>query len=122
MNSKIIINKYGSNTFINYLMIVQAILFSDLDSGHNSVTCVYDTLENGRLVAVFNTNRTCARFFKVTESFVGKAANHDHLLKGRFKVEKFECETTSNKTEYYKLLFQERDEKQLRRYFRERKY
>ena len=88
----------------NYLMLYQAILFSDYDDGQDYVVCVYDTVENDRLVAVFNNDKTCANFFNTSKITIQAMRNRNQLIKYRFKTERFECGTTSTKTEYYKIM------------------
>ena len=78
----------------NYLMLIQAIIFSDYDDGTDYVVCLYDTEENDRLVAVFNNDNGVAKMFNMAKLNVQKNRSYGILLKGRFKTERFECETT----------------------------
>ena len=122
MNNECFLSKTADSTHTNYLMLAQAILFSDLDNGEPDVTCVYDTEEGYRLVAMFNTNKKCALFFNVTDTLVRKSIHEDYLLKGRYKAERFECGTETTWGEYYKVLCWENDRQYLKRYKRKRGY
>lgn len=105
-----------NDLLINYLMLAQAIIFSDLDNGQDYVVCVYDVEENERLVAVFNNIKRCARFLNITVDCIYKSIKREVLIKSRFKIEKLKCGTTSTNLEYYKLLNEELNEKVFRRY------
>lgn len=102
-----------NNTFFNYLMLAQAILFSDIDNGKDKVLCVYDIEENGRLVAIFNNRYSCSEFFRVTISSVDKAISKNIYIKGRFSVSYCKCGTTQSELEYYKCMNSEAIEKKL---------
>ena len=105
-----------NDLLINYLMLAQVIIFSDLDNGLDNVLCVYDIEDGERLVAVFNNYKRCAKFFNVTDNYILGIIREKRLLKSRFKIERFKCETTSTNLEYYKLLNEELNEKVFRRY------
>ena len=100
----------GYNTvdlLTNYLMLAQAIMFSDYDNGQDFCVCLYDTKENDRLVAVFNDDNSVARMFDMTKVAVQKNRSYGILIKGRFRTERFDCGTTSSKIEYYKIIMRE---------------
>ena len=98
----------------NYLMLYQAIIFSDYDDGTDYVVCLYDTEENDRLVAVFNNDNGVARMFNMTKMAVQKDRGSGMLIKGRFRTERFICDTTTTKAEYYKIIMQEKTAKEMR--------
>ena len=97
----------------NYLMLIQAIIFSDYDDGTDYVVCLYDTEENDRLVAVFNNDNGVAKMFNMAKLNVQKNRSYGILLKGRFKTERFECETTSSKAEYWQIMMNERTKQEM---------
>lgn len=103
----------------NYLMLAQAIMFSDYDDGSDYVVCLYDTKENDRLVAVFNNDNWIARMFNMTKLAIQKNRSYGILIKGRFKTERFECETTSSKLEFHQIMMSD-GLKQEKEYFREK--
>ena len=105
--------KEEDKLILNYLMLVQAILFSDYDDGQDFCVCLYDTEENDRLVAVFNNDARCAQFFRTTKITIQKMRCVNSLIKGRFKTERFECGTTSSKAEYYQIMMGESNRKEL---------
>lgn len=109
----------GKDTFINYLMLAQAILMSDFDDGTNYVICLYDALENDRLIGVFNNYKSCAMMLNCNVENLKSHHYKNLLFRGRFKVEGFDCGTTSNKLEYYKFTSEEIHKRKLFRiYFR----
>ena len=103
----------------NYLMLAQAIMFSDYDDGSGYVVCLYDTKENDRLVAVFNNDNGVARMFNLAKVNVQKNRSYGILIRGRFKTKRFECETTSSKLEFHQIMMSD-GLKQERKYFREK--
>lgn len=104
--------KEEDKLMINYLMLLQAILFSDYDDGQVFVVCLYDTKENDRLVAVFNNDARCARFFGTTKITIQKMRCRNSLIKGRFRTERFECGTTSTKAVFHKIMMTEGNRKE----------
>lgn len=98
----------------NYLMLAQAIMFSDYDNGQDFCVCLYDTKENDRLVAVFNDDNGVARMFDMTKVAVQKNRGSGMLIKGSFRTERFECGTTSSKAEYWQIIMQESTAKEMR--------
>lgn len=103
----------GNDTFFNYLMLAQAILFSDIDNGKDKVLCVYDIEENNRLVGVFNTRLSCSTFFGMSIQNIDRAICGDINIKGRFSVEYCECGSTQSELEYYKCINSECMERKL---------
>lgn len=98
-------NSYNAvDLLTNYLMLAQAIMFSDYDNGQDFCVCLYDTKENDRLVAVFNDDNSVARMFDMTKLAVQKNRSYGILIKGRFRTERFDCGTTSSKTEYCQII------------------
>ena len=105
--------KEEDKLILNYLMLVQAILFSDYDDGQDFCVCLYDTEENDRLVAVFNNDATCSRFLKTSKRVIQSQRIRRQLIKWRFKTERFRCGTTSSKAEYYQIMMGESNRKEL---------
>lgn len=105
-------NSYnGTDLLTNYLMLAQAILFSDYDDGQDFCVCVYDTEENDRLVAVFNNDAICSKFFNTSKDTIQSQRAKKQLIKSRFKTERFECGTTSTKAEFYSIINNEKNRK-----------
>ena len=105
--------KEEDKLILNYLMLVQAILFSDYDDGQDFCVCLYDTEENDRLVAVFNNDATCSRFLKTTKNAVQAQRGRKQLIRNRFKTERFRCGTTSTKIVFYKIMMSEGNKKEI---------
>ena len=100
--------KEEDKLILNYLMLVQAILFSDYDDGQDFCVCLYDTEENDRLVAVFNNDATCSRFLKTTKNAVQTQRGKKQLIRNRFR-----CGTTSTKIVVYKIMMSEGNKKEI---------
>jgi hypothetical protein len=110
---KFVLEKEEDPVLINYLMLIQTIMFSDYDDGGNFAICVYDTEENDRLVAIFNNDNGAARMFGMTKLCIQQYRKYDRLIKSRFKTERFRCETTSSKAEFYQIMMNEGNKKEM---------
>lgn len=110
---RLVLGKQDDPLLINYLMLAQAIIFSDYDDGQDYCVCVYDTKENDRLVAVFNNDATCGRFFRTSKNVIQNQRSREQLINWRFRTERFKCGTTSSSAEFYKIMINEGNKKEM---------
>lgn len=73
----------------NYKDLIRTIILSDQDEGRlNSVICVYDTLDSDKLIAIFNTSKTCADFFKTSYKCIQCDICRKTLRLRRYRLER----------------------------------
>ena len=66
--------------------------FTKEKKGSTGFICVYDTKENDRLVAIFNTSKTCAKFFNTDFKCIDSA-----ICRGQLKFRRYRLERISRK-------------------------
>jgi hypothetical protein len=71
----------------NYRNLLRAIITQD-DEETNSVICVYDTLENDIVVAVFGRSKYCAEYFNTTSTVIDADVSKKLLKKRRYRLER----------------------------------
>lgn len=80
----------------NYKKLLFAIKYSD-EKEKKKTFCVYDTQDSDRLLAVFNSSKNCAKFFKVTEHYINLLLKSKTLKNNRYRIEKFNNIDTNKK-------------------------
>lgn len=74
---------------INYKELLYAIFNSNESSRKtNSVVCVYDVLDNERLVGVFSNSRACGTFFGTSRRVIDCNICRQTLKNNRYKLER----------------------------------
>jgi hypothetical protein len=71
----------------NYKKLLFAIINTD-EGNQTEVICVYDTHDNERLTAIFNSIEKCGKFFSTTSAVIRKNIERQSLKNYRFKIEK----------------------------------
>lgn len=72
----------------NYRALARAII-SDMDSKEReTVICVYDTKDSGKLIAMFNNMKTCADYFNTGHKSLSSQMSRGQLRADRFKLER----------------------------------
>lgn len=83
----------------NYKKLLYAIFLSDIEDDKNSsIICVYDTRDNDRLIAVFNSLKTCANFFNTSAEVISSTISRKVLRNKRFKIERLNIYEVEHKT------------------------
>ena len=70
--------------------------FSKGVKGATGFICVYDTKENDRLVAIFNTSKTCAKFLHTTSRTVDSSICKGYLRFRRYRLERISRKEIEN--------------------------
>lgn len=84
----------------NYKELLYAIFFSDIeDSKKSSIICVYDTQDSDRLIAVFNSLKTCANFFNTSAEVISSTISRKALRNKRFRIERLTVYEVEDKIE-----------------------
>lgn len=60
----------------------------DKSTNKYGVICVYDTLKNDKLIAIFNNATTCADFFKTDRDTINCAICRNNLRNNRYRLER----------------------------------
>jgi len=63
----------------------------NVESGECSkwgVICVYDTLDNYLCIAIFNSSKSCAKFFNTSFQVINASIARNSIVKGRFRIER----------------------------------
>jgi hypothetical protein len=76
----------------NYKDLLVAIFNTDEKLNRKSVICVYDTKENEKLIAVFNTAKTCGKFFGTTSKVIDCTICKKFLRQDRYRLERVTIE------------------------------
>ena len=74
----------------NYKHLLFAIFNTEKECDKKSVICVYDTKENDRLIAVFNSSKSCAKFFGTSSKSIDCTICRKRLKQDRYRLERFE--------------------------------
>ncbi len=72
----------------NYKELLFAILNTDEENGKTKIICVYDTKDNDRLVAIFNSSKSCGEFFKTTANAIDATVTRKQLRNDRYRLER----------------------------------
>ena len=72
----------------NYKNLLLAIFNTDQYEDKKSVICAYDVKENGMIVGIFNTSKSCAKFFGTTPKSIDCFVCRKRLKKDRFLLER----------------------------------
>ena len=79
----------GNNIDIeNYKELLFAIFNTDEENGKTKIICVYDTKDNDRLVAIFNSSKSCAKFFKASPDTIDGCITKKQLKNDRYRLER----------------------------------
>lgn len=79
------------NNIDNYKLLLSTIFNSDESNREvKSVICVYDTLDNERLVAVFSKSQACGDFFGTTRRVIDCDICRKKLKAKRYRLERVE--------------------------------
>ena len=81
-----------ANTLIeNYKELLYAIFNVDTNKpkrGSNSFICVYDTKDSDKLVAIFNSSKSCAEFFNTSNRSIDSSVCRGELRYKRYRLER----------------------------------
>lgn len=72
----------------NYKELLFAIFNTDEEKNEKSVICVYDTKEDDRLIAIFNSSKSCGKFFKTSPRAIDCTICKKHLRNARYRLER----------------------------------
>jgi hypothetical protein len=84
------------STIDNYKNLLFAILNTEQQETANFI-CVYDTTDNDRLIAIFNSSRTCANFFKTSARSIDSTICRKNLKFNRYRLERVRNEGIYNR-------------------------
>lgn len=76
----------------NYKDLLFAILNSDEESSKRSVICIYDTQENDKLIAIFNSSKNCGKFFNTNPRTIDSSISKKQLRNKRYRLERVTIE------------------------------
>ena len=77
----------------NYKDLLVSIFNTDNPNSNKTfLICVYDTKEKDRLVAIFNSSKTCAKFFKTTYNSINTTITRGSLKVNRYRLERLKLE------------------------------
>ena len=79
----------------NYKNLLSTIFCVDTEEpkkGLKSSICVYDTKDNDRLVAIFNSGKACAEYFNTSTKYIYVNVCRGNLRLGRYKLERVKYE------------------------------
>jgi hypothetical protein len=72
----------------NYKELLFTIFNTDVEKNEKSVICVYDTKEDDRLIAIFNSSKSCGKFFKTSPRAINKSICRKELRNCRYRLER----------------------------------
>ncbi len=72
----------------NYKDLLIAIFNTDAEDNRKSVICVYDTKENDKLIAVFNSSKSCGKFFGTKPRVIDCFVCRKQLKEDRYRLER----------------------------------
>lgn len=73
----------------NCKKLIATIFLSDKEKNDKkNILCVYDTLDNERLVAIFNKSSSCGEMFGMSNNCIDSYVCKGNLVKGRFRLER----------------------------------
>lgn len=76
----------------NYKDLLFAIFNSDNENDKKSVICVYDTKEDEKLIAIFNSSKSCGKFFSVNARAIDISVCTKRLRNHRYRLERITLE------------------------------
>lgn len=72
----------------NYKELLFAIFNTEKENNKSKIICVYDTKQNDRLIAIFNSSKSCGEFFKTTASAIDGTMTRKQLRNDRYRLER----------------------------------
>jgi hypothetical protein len=72
----------------NYKDLLFAIFNTDKENNKQSIICVYDTKENEKLIAIFNSSKNCAKFFGTSARIIDCCICRKCLKQNRYRLER----------------------------------
>ena len=76
----------------NYKNLLFAIFNTNQEEPKRGIICVYDTKDNDRLVAIFNSSKECAKFFDTNSRCIDSIICKQNLRNHRFRLERIKYE------------------------------
>lgn len=72
----------------NYKDLLFAILSSDEENHKKSVICMYDTKDNDKLIAIFNSSKSCGKFLNTNPRTIDSSISKKLLRNRRYRLER----------------------------------
>lgn len=76
----------------SYKNLLFAIFNTNSEESKRSIICVYDTKDNDRLIAIFNSSKECAKFFDTGSRCIDSIICKKNLRNHRFRLERLKYE------------------------------
>ena len=71
----------------NYYKLLYAIFHTE-QNGKTNFICVYDIKDSDRLVAIFNSSKSCSQFMNTTPKVIDSTISKGILRNRRYKLER----------------------------------
>lgn len=72
----------------SYKNLLFAIFNTNSEEPKRDIICVYDTKDNDRLIAIFNSSKECAKFFNTNYNCIDSIICKKNLRNHRFRLER----------------------------------